>query len=69
MAISSGTIHTIAAEKRLKTGNINRENDDKMWQKMGNVMSHRICLPKYVSYDWFSVNIERGDLKKNVDRL
>ena len=27
-------------------------------------MSHLICLPKYVSYDWFSVYIEKGDLKK-----
>ena len=27
------------------------------------------CLPKYVNYDWIYVYIERGDLKKNIDRL
>ena len=29
-------------------------------------MSHQClkCLPKYVNYDWISINIEKCDLKK-----
>ena len=26
-------------------------------------------FPKYVSYDWISVYIERADVKKNIDGL
>ena len=61
-------LSTIPTEKRLKTGNLNWENYDGNCDKKegGNFTSRQClkCFPKYVSYDWVYVYIERGALKR-----